>query len=67
MVMQSGKQAADLDTPAVLCEHLEPNGGAKDRKDQHEDDVHAHLPGVRHQVKHPAKVLPAIAAKTITM
>ena len=50
-------QAADLDTPAVLGEHLEANGRAKDGKDQHEDDVHTHLPGICHQVKHPASTL----------
>lgn len=48
------KEAPDLNTPAVLSEHFEANGRPKDCKHQHEDDVLAHLPDVRHQVEHPA-------------
>lgn len=46
-----------LYTPAVLGEHLEADSRPKDCKDQHEDDVHGHLPSVCHQVKHPAITL----------
>ncbi len=47
-------QGVYLNPPAVLCEHLEADGGPKDGKDCHEDDVHTHLPHVCHQVVHPA-------------
>ena len=51
---QACKKTADLDSPAVLGEHLEANGRPKDGKHHHENNVNAHLPYVRHQVKHPA-------------
>ena len=44
-----------LDSPAVLGEHLETNGRAKDCEDCHEDNVEAHLPSVSHQIEHSAK------------
>ena len=47
-------QATNLYTPAVSGEHCEANGRPKDCKHQHEDDVHAHLPDVCHQIEHPA-------------
>lgn len=44
----------DLDAPAVLGKHLKANGRAKDGKHCHEEDVQAQLPGIHHQVVHPA-------------
>ena len=52
--MEQVHEATDLYTPAVSGEHFEANGRPKDCKHQHEDDVHAHLPDVCHQEKHPA-------------